>query len=150
MSVTRKATVQYRQLTRNLADLGSLSLKDALSNALRHSRAGFVIGDRATARIADLDQDGRQTLINKMTSGSRAGPVLEGQLLRLRQTKTCLRSSRISRAVTMSSTSSGIGWRRGAAPSKGSFTSQLSKITLASSRAAPCGVLGSNDISPGC
>ena len=81
--VTR--SVQYRFLNRKSANIGTRKLQDVLLSALAEKRDGDVIGAKARARIADLNQSGQLTLWNGIQGGDGGQSVLAGELVLYRQ-----------------------------------------------------------------
>lgn len=77
-------SVQYRYLNRDHARAGSRKLDELLRAALGEKRDGDVIGDKARARIADLNQSGQLTLWNGLQGFSAGGP-LAGELVLYKQ-----------------------------------------------------------------
>lgn len=80
--VTR--SIQYRYLNRIRIGDRDDTLEELLRRGLRVSRNGDVIGEKARARIADLDQSGQLTLLNGLKGLDVAGFVA-GELLLYRQ-----------------------------------------------------------------
>jgi hypothetical protein len=80
--VTR--SVQYRYLDRERFGLVDGSLASILRRGLRVKRNGDIIGEKARARIADLDQVGQLTLLNGIKGLDENGPIA-GELLLYRQ-----------------------------------------------------------------
>lgn len=77
-------SVQYRYLDRDRAGVGRVTLEDLLRAALSEKRVGDVIGEKARARIADLEQSGQQTLWNGLQGYEPKG-VLAGELVLYKQ-----------------------------------------------------------------
>jgi hypothetical protein len=82
--VTR--AIQYRYLHRQRAGLapGTETLSEVLARGLRTRKNGDVIGEKARARIADLDQVGQLTLLNGL-QGLDGNSMVAGELLLYRQ-----------------------------------------------------------------
>lgn len=64
--MARNATVQYRRLNREGFPRPE-TLKDLVIEALSLNHNGRIVGELVTKRRFDLDQDGRLTLLNKIT-----------------------------------------------------------------------------------
>lgn len=73
-------TVQYRYLNRSKIAAGAAKLEDLLREALLLDRDGDIIGQKARARIADLNQSGQLTLWNGLQGVDPRG-VLAGELI---------------------------------------------------------------------
>lgn len=80
--VTR--SIQYRYLNRIRIGDRDDTLEELLRRGLRVKRNGDVLGEKARARIADLDQSGQLTLLNGIKGLDAAGFVA-GELLLYRQ-----------------------------------------------------------------
>lgn len=78
--MAKLSTVQYRRLNKD--ELGHLaSLKQALIDSMLYQRSGKLVGEFVGNRRFDLDQDGRITLLNKITSREHWDqPFFSGQL----------------------------------------------------------------------
>lgn len=78
--MAKQSTVQYRQLNRDgLPDIGSL--KAAIVNTMQSDRGGRLVGEFVGNRRFDLDQDGRITLLNRITERAHWDqPFFAGQL----------------------------------------------------------------------
>lgn len=78
--MAKQAVVQYRRLNREKYPRED-ALKEALVEALRTQRAGKLVGEYVGNRRFDLDQDGRLTLLNKITEAPHWDePFFSGQL----------------------------------------------------------------------
>ena len=77
-------SVQYRYLNRENAGLEEGTLEDLLRAALGEKRDSDVIGEKARARIADLEQSGQLTLWNGLQGYAPKG-VLAGELVLYKQ-----------------------------------------------------------------
>ena len=78
--MAKQAVVQYRRLNREKYPREDV-LKEALVEALRTPRAGKLVGEYVGNRRFDLDQDGRLTLLNKITEAAHWDePFFSGQL----------------------------------------------------------------------
>ena len=78
--MAKQAVVQYRRLNREKYPRED-ALKQALIEALRSERAGKLVGEYVGNRRFDLDQDGRLTLLNKITEAAHWDePFFSGQL----------------------------------------------------------------------
>jgi hypothetical protein len=77
-------TVQYRYLDQVRAGVTKDTLEDLLRAALSERRGGDIIGLKARARIADLEQSGQQTLWNGLQGFDPKG-VLAGELVLYKQ-----------------------------------------------------------------
>lgn len=64
--MAKAVNIQYRRLDRNGIPWPG-SLKNEIVRAMRTQRAGRVIGNTVALRKFDLDQDGRLTLLNRIT-----------------------------------------------------------------------------------
>lgn len=78
-------SVQYRYLNRQNAGLGEMSLVEAIRSALGEKRNGDVIGAKARARIADLDQIGQATLLNNLDGIDPDAVVFSGEVVLYKQ-----------------------------------------------------------------
>jgi hypothetical protein len=78
--VAKQSTVQYRRLNRE--GVPALApLKNALINAMLSQRGGRLVGEHVGNRRFDLDQDGRLTLLNRITERAHwESPFFAGQL----------------------------------------------------------------------
>ncbi|WP_125953919.1 hypothetical protein [Novosphingobium sp. MD-1] len=77
-------SVQYRYLDRERAGIEKGTLEDLLRAALAEKRDSDVIGEKARARIADLEQSGQLTLWNGLQGYDPKG-VLSGELVLYKQ-----------------------------------------------------------------
>lgn len=78
--MAKQALVQYRQLKRDGFPVEE-SLKSLLISSMRSQRGGRLIGEYVGNRRFDLDQDGRLTLLNRITEmGHWDEPFFAGQL----------------------------------------------------------------------
>lgn len=78
--MARQSTVQYRRLNRD--EIPHLDpLKQAVVSAMLSQRGGRLVGEFIGNRRFDLDQDGRLTLLNRITERNHWGqPFFSGQL----------------------------------------------------------------------
>lgn len=78
--MAKQTVVQYRRLKREGFPHDD-GLKDVLIESLRTERAGKLVGEYVGNRRFDLDQDGRLTLLNKITERTHWDePFFSGQL----------------------------------------------------------------------
>lgn len=78
--MSKQAMVQYRHLKRDGFPVGG-SLKALLVESMRSQRGGKLIGEYVGNRRFDLDQDGRLTLLNRITEQAHWDePFFAGQL----------------------------------------------------------------------
>lgn len=77
--------VQYRYLNRKTCGLGEDTLMVGIRQAMQQTRDGDVIGGPARARIADLDQSGQLTVLNKIDGLEIDQPAFSGQLILYRK-----------------------------------------------------------------
>lgn len=76
----KQSTVQYRHLKRDGFPYGG-PLKEAVIESMRSERGGRLVGEFVGNRRFDLDQDGRLTLLNRITERAHWDqPLFAGQL----------------------------------------------------------------------
>lgn len=77
----KQRSVQYRYLDRGAIGHTDKKLAQLIREALQGTRRGDKIGERARARIADLEQIGQLTLLNGITGASDPQAPLGGELI---------------------------------------------------------------------